>query len=396
MTDTLSHLSDGFVLRFATDLYHCSSCNYCVDAVWPERGLNDACVTMAHHTRAPGYSGRGFIEAARAVLEGLPLDADRLAERVYTCTSCGNCESACPIGLRPASIGAALRAELLDANAVPPPVARARKHVLDAANPYGLGKSDRGRWAADLPVAPDDARDPIYFVGCAAALKLPAEARAGYELLRRAGLSPRIATTECCGAPLTSFGDPANGEALANACAGDFAADRTVIVAGVECQQQLAPRHAGRTVSLAAWLLDAMRDGALTLARNDAAEPPPVVHVLEACALKRRTPAAPATDEDAIRELFGMLDVDIASPRFPSPHAPCCGAGAAMPLMQPEAARRMADARIPDAGIAVTLDPRCAAHLRESADAADRVLGFAEFINRYFIVTPTAPESRAP
>ncbi|MGR9089894.1 MAG: 4Fe-4S dicluster domain-containing protein, partial [Gammaproteobacteria bacterium] len=258
MTDSLSRLSDDFVLRFATDLYHCSSCNYCVDAVWPERGMNDACVTMAHHTRAPGYSGRGFIEAARAVLEGTPLDTARLAERVFTCTSCGNCESACPIGLRPASIGAALREELVDGGYIPAPIANARQHVLTDANPYGAKKTSRAAWATDLPAAPE-AAGPIYFVGCAAALALPAEARAGYDLLRRAGLSPQIATTECCGAPLATYGDPANGEALASACAGKLdAADRTVIVAGYECQRQLEPMLSGSTLSVPVWLLGAV------------------------------------------------------------------------------------------------------------------------------------------
>lgn len=393
MTDTLSRLSDGFVLRFATDLYHCSSCNYCVDSVWPERGLNDACVTMAHHTRAPGYSGRGFIEAARAVLEGVPLDAEQLAERVFTCTSCGNCESACPIGLRPAAIGAALRAELVDANSIPQPVAQARRHVLDQANPYGAEKSARANWAADLPVAADPS-SPLYFVGCAAALKMPAEARAGYELLRRAGLTPEIATLDCCGAPLAGYGDPMNGDTLANACVGNVGPDRTVIVAGYECQQQLEPRRSGSTLSVAAWLLGAVRDGTLKLVRNETANPPSTIHLLEACALKRRTPAAPATDETAVRELFATFDIECLNPLFPSPHAPCCGAGGAMPLMQPDAAQRMAAARTPQDGIAVTLDPRCAAHLRESAAGnAVNVFGFAEFITRYFIVEPTSADT---
>lgn len=393
MSDALSRLSDGFVLRFATDLYHCSSCNYCVDSVWPERGLNDACVTMAHHTRAPGYSGRGFIETARAVLEGMPLDAEQLAERVFTCTSCGNCESACPIGLRPASIGEALRAELVDANSIPPPVADARRQVLDQANPYGAEKSSRAAWAADLPVAADPS-GPVYFVGCAAALKSPVEARAGYELLRRAGLAPEIATLDCCGAPLASYGDPANGDALANACVDNIGADRTVIVAGYGCQQQLEGRRLGSTLSVAAWLLGAVRDGTLKLNRNEAAKPPSAIHLLEACALKRRTQTAPATDETAVRELFAALGIDCLTPLFPSPHAPCCGAGGAMPLMQADAAQRMAAARTPQDGIAVTLDPRCAAHLRESdAGNAKNVLGFAEFITRYFIVEPTSADT---
>ena len=104
MTKFIEQLSADFVSRYARDLYHCSSCNYCVDAVWPERGMDAVCVTMEQHSRAPGYSGRGYIEAARAILEGQALDAEALAERVFTCTTCGNCEAACPIGLHPAQV----------------------------------------------------------------------------------------------------------------------------------------------------------------------------------------------------------------------------------------------------------------------------------------------------
>ena len=108
MSRTLT-LPAWFDERFGADLYHCASCNYCVDAVWPERGLHHVCATLEHHSPAPGYSGRGFIDTARALLEGVALDADSIAERVFTCTTCGNCETSCPIGLRPAAIGGALR-----------------------------------------------------------------------------------------------------------------------------------------------------------------------------------------------------------------------------------------------------------------------------------------------
>ena len=69
MSNPIATLSADFITRYARDLYHCSSCNYCVDGVWPERGMQGVCATMEQHTRAPGYSGRGYIEAARAIME---------------------------------------------------------------------------------------------------------------------------------------------------------------------------------------------------------------------------------------------------------------------------------------------------------------------------------------
>lgn len=150
MSKLIETLSADFVTRYARDLYHCSSCNYCVDAVWPERGMQGVCATMEQHTRAPGYSGRGYIEAARAIIEGQALDGAALAERVFTCTTCGNCETVCPIGLRPASVGRALREELLAADCLPAPLAAARDSFIAHGNPYGLPRAQRHAWAAAL------------------------------------------------------------------------------------------------------------------------------------------------------------------------------------------------------------------------------------------------------
>jgi Fe-S oxidoreductase len=90
-----SLLPDKIFEQYSTDLYHCASCNYCVDAVWPDRNINHVCVTLQHHEKNPSYSGRGFIEAARFLAEGNELDLASLAKRVFTCTGCA-------IAIRPA------------------------------------------------------------------------------------------------------------------------------------------------------------------------------------------------------------------------------------------------------------------------------------------------------
>ena len=76
-------LPASFVEQYGEDLYHCASCNYCVDVVWAERGIAHVCATLEHHSPAPGYSGRGFIDIARALHEGRPLAVEAVAERVW-------------------------------------------------------------------------------------------------------------------------------------------------------------------------------------------------------------------------------------------------------------------------------------------------------------------------
>ncbi len=98
--------------RYRHDLYHCATCNYCVSAVWPQRGIDGVCATLRSHSPAASYSGKGYLATARALLEGETLALDSLAERAYACTTCGNCESVCPIGMPPTAVVGALRAEL--------------------------------------------------------------------------------------------------------------------------------------------------------------------------------------------------------------------------------------------------------------------------------------------
>lgn len=388
MTKLLASLSPEFVQRYERDLYHCSSCNYCVDAVWPERGLNHVCATMQQHTRAPGYSGRGFIEAARAILDGVPLDGDALATRVFTCTTCGNCESACPIGLRPASIGQALRRELVNAGCVPEAVGAARADIVRDGNPYGTPRGARENWAEGLAPAPG-APTVTYFAGCAAVADA-AEARAGHALLAQAGAAPSLGPAACCGAALAELGCAREADALAAAAAAALRAPAApAVVAGCECRRHLAQAAGVESAGLPGWLWSAVQSGAVAVKIKDGLGRPLRVHLLESCQLKRTARGAPATDEDAALALFAALGIEACNAGYPSAYALCCGAAGGMPRIQPQAAARMARARLPAGDIAVTVDPRCAAHLRQAArGTACAVYGFAEFVQAHCTLTP--------
>ncbi len=40
---------------FRKDLYHCADCNYCVDAVGAERGIEHVCPTIQSHSPVTSY-----------------------------------------------------------------------------------------------------------------------------------------------------------------------------------------------------------------------------------------------------------------------------------------------------------------------------------------------------
>ncbi|MBX9609094.1 MAG: hypothetical protein K2Y51_22970, partial [Gammaproteobacteria bacterium] len=166
-------------------------------------------------------------------------------------------------------------------------------------------------------------------------------------------------------------------DALARAARAALAQEGPVVL-GAECRRQLdLPAGA----SLARQVIDAWRDGRLRLRARPTS--PREVHLVESCQLRGAKRGA-ATDEEAAAELFAALGVTVGNGDFPNHHATCCGAAGGMPDMAPASARAMAAARLPASGVAVSLDIRCANHLRGVAPDGVPVLGFAEFLTTYF------------
>ncbi len=362
----------------ATTLYHCADCSYCVDAVWAERGIDHVCPTLRHHAPVVSYSGRGYIAAARAWLEGAELDPATLGERVFTCTTCGHCDAVCPIGLRPTAVLHALRGELLQRAQAPEPVTALLAAWARDGNPNRV--AGRADWAQGLDIPASG--EVLYLPGCAAATARPAEARAAWRIL---GAGGRAVTTlgaadACCGAPWRELGadDEAEGRArtLAAKCETSGAAIR--VTSGQECLRSYAA-GAAPVVTFHAWVLAALEDGSLRLAAR--APLPRAVALLDSCQHREGEGAA------TLRALLERLGVNVVNADAVARHVMCCGAGGGMPALQPASAARMAAARVAafdEAGCdaVVGADPRCVAHL--AASATRPVYGIAEFLAEFF------------
>lgn len=397
-----------------TDLYHCSACNYCVEAVWERRGLDHVCPTLLHHSPSYGYSGLGYLSQARAWREGAGLDLASLAERAFTCTTCGNCEEACPIGLRPARVVLALRSALNARDATPPAIGRQRDHLRAEDNPAGHPRHARSDWADGLAPSPPGGAPLLYMPGCAGCYGAPGEARAAADILARCGWRVEtLGTSEsCCGAPLHETGFPA--EAAAKRAGLEQAIRRhgaaTIAALGAECLEALNDRsvataetplpEARHPVLL---LLDALRAGKLRLSPRPDQPPPAAIACLDPCHVTKKNHGAardgdPAAAARAILAAAGCVVIDgTASSRF----ALCCGAAGAMPAMNPEAAARMAAGRIAaladsEAAGVVTISPLCLAHLRAARDPQDGrpIWGIFEFLSAHFEITPAIAGAR--
>ena len=371
---------------FRQDLYHCADCNYCVDAVWAERGIEHVCATITHHSPALSYSGRGYIAAARALLEGQALNLEVLAERAFSCTGCGNCESICPIGLRPAQVGQALREMLAAQDHLPAPLAALRTRVREQGNVYGAPAAARSAWATGLEFTAGPLATLQYAPGCATAHARPAEARAAVRLLQlageRVGYSP--ADDACCGAPLREAGLPQDAAYAEQTLAGRLRAP-LLVTSGLEC----APAWqrgvtAERVLSFPQWLLQALLDARLQLIPR--ATRPSVVHVFDSCASRR--PGALRAAIDPTRAILQHLAQTVENPAMTASHGVCCGAAGSLATLHPAAAARMGATRRGAATVPVVAgDVRCLTHLAGSAgEGGEQLFGVAEFLLHYFEV----------
>jgi len=386
---------------FVENLYHCLRCNYCVEMHWEERGIQHVCPTLAHHNPAPGYSGKGYLAAARAIFEGEELPINSLVERFFNCTTCGNCEEVCPVGLKPAHLVKQIRDAMVARGLAPEPITSIGANVVARQNPAGAPAEARNRWAEGLDGLSAEAAT-LYLPGCAASYDAPAEARATVSVLRQIGVPLRLLTpgqARCCGAPLSEIGYAAEAEnqraELRAAVAGSGC--RSVVTSGAECLESLVGAQLGSALEVghAFDLLErAVAERRITFeARADVAVPG-VVGFLDSCHLSKKShgPKAATGYPRRIRELLLCLGCKTAAVADDAKYAICCGAAGAMPSVSPQSAARMAEGKLQSfrrsgAPVVLTANPLCASHLRRSKAAGlPPVMGLFEFIDTYFLL----------
>lgn len=382
-TDKASELPH--LTNYLKDLYHCSDCGYCVDAIWEERDIDHICATLESHSPGLSYSGQGYIKTARAWVEGEDLPLASVSEHAFTCTSCGNCERICPIGMRPMEINRALRSELIARDLAPESAIAIQKNVLEQQNPAGAPRAERYHWAQNIETA--ERAELVYLPGCASAYARPQEAQAAMRLLQAAGVPVKILgdSDSCCGAPLRELGfsDDAARQSEQLGAALAKQSFNLLVTSGCECAHALA--NEDRQTSFAGWLASALTEGKLQLAARSST---PKVSCIESC---QATLGAVPNDNQTLYDILGRLGVTVNGGAPTSRFAMCCGAGGGAPAMHPQSSTEMARARMreatakgqPDA--IVSIDPRCVAHLDAArSDGDPPVYGLAEFVDTHF------------
>ncbi len=190
-------------------IHRCFRCGYCK---FPENWIDVNNCPPYGRFRMESYSCGGRLWLIRAWLTGQIPWSEHLAEIIYTCTTCKNCEIKCPLRFNSDIVNMviAAREEMVEQGNIPPSVKRFLENMDLYGNPYGLSRTDRASWA-DGDVERFQGHEYLLFVGCAGSYDLRARqaVKALACLFRKADVSFGILGEDelCDGNEVKSLGE---------------------------------------------------------------------------------------------------------------------------------------------------------------------------------------------
>lgn len=201
----------------------CGRCQAVCPATLSGKPLNPRTLILKAQRAAAGQAGGGAAD----------LHAEITPEEIWACTTCAACVYECPFTIEVPDKITELRRSLVDGGAIDEAGARALEGILERGNPWGQPPSRRTEWLGGAPVrivAPGEAVDVLYWVGCAGAFDPAGQGvtRAVVGLLRQAGVDFGIlgVNERCTGDPARRMGDEALFEEAAREVIGRLGAVR--------------------------------------------------------------------------------------------------------------------------------------------------------------------------
>jgi len=196
------------------EVLECASC-----------GLCKANCPVFEDLRIESVSARGKIILCYNLLTGNLNPSQKLAERLFQCTTCKACTTTCLCELDIPKIIEACRSDLIELGLVP----RAIRDVLVSTqrygNPWNQPKRKRAEWVNGLEgvnlkvLSENESVRTLYFVGCTPSYdpRCREVARSMVRVFSRAGVDFGVLGEEetCCGGPMLRIGERGLFELLA-------------------------------------------------------------------------------------------------------------------------------------------------------------------------------------
>ena len=152
-------------MEYAEILHRCFRCGYCK---LPSDYSDINCPSYLKF-RFETYSPGGRMWLLRALLNNEIEPTQRLAQILFSCTSCKNCVENCAFPEFKEdllNIFISGKNELINANVLPTKVKMYFESIHLHGNPYKLLQKNRANWVEDLNIEPFKNQPYLFYVGC--------------------------------------------------------------------------------------------------------------------------------------------------------------------------------------------------------------------------------------
>ena len=204
--------------KYGDILHRCFRCGYCKFPInWMDV---NSCPAYARF-RLETYSCGGRLWLTRAWLNDEIDWTGHLAQIIYSCTSCKNCEVKCPLRFNVDILNMliAAKGEMVERGTIPSAVKEFLENVQRQGNPYGNSRAKRGEWMEGTAIEQYEGQDFLYYVGCVGSYdtRVKDTAKTLGKVLQKAGVSFGVLGNDenCDGNEVSHLGEEALFEMLA-------------------------------------------------------------------------------------------------------------------------------------------------------------------------------------
>jgi Fe-S oxidoreductase len=330
------------------------------------------CDVVCPWNRVRNFSMRKIIREATFGLTEIE------GEDIWRCTTCGNCPSNCPRGVKQIDLGVSIRRLASEYGVFPSSVRAvrtARGSLTTDGNPLSEDREKRADWAKGLDVKPfSEGMDVLYFVGCYYSYdpRMKKVAVATANLLNKAGVDFGILGTKenCCGESIRKTGGEDVFKTLAKENIKTFIDHgvKKIVVASPHCYHTFKNEYPEfmvnfEVVHLTQFLLELLEEGRLELSGEYAKK----VAYHDPCYLGRHN-GIYQQPRKLLKKIAGLELLELPDNRQDSL---CCGGGGGRVWMETPKAERFSDLRLKQAQevgaeVLVTTCPYCITNFEES------------------------------
>jgi len=169
----------------------CVQCGFC----------RTGCPTF-ESTFIESKNARGRIILAQSLLTDSIEPSEELADRLYSCTICAGCTTACPAGIEAPEIVLACRQRLAEADRMPDSHAAMIENIKKEGNPFGSPRKDRtDLYPKEYELITPEKAEALLFLGCLPSYADMEIVPATFKIMQAAGANFTVLGQEedCCG-----------------------------------------------------------------------------------------------------------------------------------------------------------------------------------------------------